>query len=426
MRFSNVAAFVGVTVLLAITARCSAGQVDATVNLQPSQTYQTITGWEATAQAGQFECSSFLSYRDELLDRAVDELGVNRVRLEVKSGFENTTDYAQRFLDGQIDFAGWHQGFYEIVNDNGDPHSINWNGFKFTGVDYVIENVVLPLKQRLQARGENLFVNVNYVDFKTYTGLHNQNPEEYAEFVLATYLHMQQKYGLVPDAWEVILEPDNSTWTGTQIGQAIAAAAARLQANGFSPSFIAPSTVSMNRASKFIDDMMAVQGAKPYVREFSYHRYKEVSTTALNNIAQRAQQHGKQTAMLEHIGSGYEDLHEDLKVGMNSAWSQYTLAFCESPNTGAKYYNILNSAPYVQLAGHTHLLRHYFRYVRAGARRIGASSTRNEVDPLAFVNTDGKQVVVLKANSAANVTINGLPNGRYGVRFTEYQDPKSY
>ena len=44
-------------------------------------------------------------------------------------------------------------------------------------------------------------------------------------------------------------------------------------------------------------------------------------------IASRAVQYGIDTSMLEHIGSGYQDLHKDLTLGRNSAWQQYTLAF---------------------------------------------------------------------------------------------------
>ena len=41
--------------------------------------------------------------------------------------------------------------------------------------------------------------------------------------------------------------------------------------------------------------------------------------------------------MLEHIESDYHDLHEDLRLGQNSSWQQFTLAYCVSDN-GAQYY----------------------------------------------------------------------------------------
>ena len=62
--------------------------------------------------------------------------------------------------------------------------------------------------------------------------------------MLATYQHMQGKYGFVPDSWEVILGPDtgNAGWSATQVAQAIKAAGDRLAANGFTPNFTTPST----------------------------------------------------------------------------------------------------------------------------------------------------------------------------------------
>ena len=67
--------------------------LSASINLNPSITYQTISGWEATAQAGAMDCQSFDQYSDVLFDHAVNDLGINRVRLEVRSGIENPVDY---------------------------------------------------------------------------------------------------------------------------------------------------------------------------------------------------------------------------------------------------------------------------------------------------------------------------------------------
>ncbi|MBI4674397.1 MAG: hypothetical protein HY741_22360 [Chloroflexi bacterium] len=45
----------------------------------------------------------------------------------------------------------------------------------------------LPMRQKLQARGESLFLNVCYVAFTSNPYMQYTNAEEYAEFVLATY-----------------------------------------------------------------------------------------------------------------------------------------------------------------------------------------------------------------------------------------------
>ena len=75
---------------------------DAVISLNPSQTYQTISGWEATTQAGQTECSTFDQYKNTLFYQAINDLGINRVRVEIKSGAENPVDYFTLKQTGQI------------------------------------------------------------------------------------------------------------------------------------------------------------------------------------------------------------------------------------------------------------------------------------------------------------------------------------
>ena len=82
---------------------------------------------------------------------------------------------------------------------------------------------ILPLLARLAVGGGTLYLNLKYVSVVTPTA--QQDPAEYAELMLAAFQHMQSRYGFVPDAIEVILEPENTSWRAPRIGQAIAAAA---------------------------------------------------------------------------------------------------------------------------------------------------------------------------------------------------------
>jgi len=268
-------------------------------------------------------------------------------------------------------------------------------------------------------------VNVNYVAF---TGqitngayLHN-NPAEYAEFVLATYQHLKEKYGWAPDRWEVLLEPDNvSQWNGKLLGQALVATAQRLRAAGFPPAFVAPSNTNMGNAVRDFDQMIAVPGVLPVLREFSYHRYGGVSLANLQAIAARAKQHGLDTAMLEwwSNSNGYATLHEDLKIGNNSAWEQGVLG--GALNSAMSLYQIDTSnpaQPRVLLSDKTKFLRQYYKFVRPGAVRIEAASQLAAFDPLAFINTDGDYAVVVKCTAAGEFSLGGLPAGTYGLKYT--------
>ena len=459
-------------------ARLPAQQA-AVIAVNPSVVFQKMTGWEATLGLHVAENPAFPYFKDRLFDQAVNDLGINRVRLEVKSGIENSRDYSSELKKKLISAPQARCYRYATVNDNDDPFTINWSGFHFTDMDANIEQLLLPIKKRLEARGEKLFLNVNYVAFyKSISspgcppGLRydHENSEEYAEFVLATYLHLKSKYGLVPDTWEFHLEPDNTPyWRGKQIGEAIAAAAKRLKANGFKPAFVAPSTTDMSNASPYFDEMIKVPGVLENLAEFSYHRYRGVSDAVLRGIGERAVRHKVNTAQLEHIASGYEDLHKDLTIGRNSSWSQYGLAstgavspaatdeWTESMVTGpllqasksgdqkaidtavariktvmrdrVRYsgdfggdYYIIEARdptkPQIVMGSRTKFLRQYFKYVRKGAVRIEATSTDQAVDPVAFINANGGYVVVVKAVEGRSFSVKGLPAGVYGIKFT--------
>lgn len=371
--------------------------------------YQTMAGWEATAQAGQAQ-PGFLAWQSELLDSAV-ALGITRLRIELASGTENTTDYYGQFRAGTITNAAYNAQRYAWVNDNGDPLSANAAGFQWTKMDEAMTQVVVPLRNRLLARGDSLYLSMNYVSFGGSTA--QAAPAEWAELVLAAFQHLQARYGFVPDAVEVILEPDNNTIrTGTGIGQLIAAAGPRLAAAGFRPEFIAPSVMNMGNAVAYLNEIAAVPGALTYLREVSYHRYQGVSSANLAGIATRAKALGLRTAMLEHIGSGIDDLLDDVTVGNASAWQQYTLAFPTTDN-GAQYFTLPGNRP--ATGSLTKLLQPVFSAVKRGAVRVGTTSA--DYTTAAWVNPDGRAAVAVRARSAGAATLLGLPAGRYQVTF---------
>lgn len=396
--------------------------------------HQTIQGWEVKTWISQWGCpdgsgfdlAMLDRYRGAVLDSAV-ALGITRARLEIRAGAERPDDRFAAFRANQIDYSEYRKSFYHAVNDNDDPYSIDSAGFHFGEIDYEMEQVILPFRDRLRERGVDLYLNLNFVDFGRRGGFeHWTDPEEYAELMLAAFLHLQRKFGVVPDAVEIILEPDNGPpLTPKQIGEALVATGRRLEAAGFTPDFIAPSTTVMSAATRYLDEMLRVPGVRSYLTELSYHRYGGTLASQLEEIGLRAIQYGLRTAMLEHIGSGYEDLHADLKIGRNSAWQQFALGGCAPGDDGTRLL-LIDSAdpesPVVRLAGRTRFLSRYFQHVRPGAVRIHAMSTRETLDPLAFINPDGGWVVVVKAVEATTFQIGGLPPGRYRTLSTTGPD----
>ncbi|MCZ6666830.1 MAG: hypothetical protein O7B81_16140 [Gammaproteobacteria bacterium] len=398
---------------------------DAEIRLEPGITYQTISGWEATVTLFSIErgwyqdAPELAALRDrEVIERLTDEIGINRIRLEIRAGAENSGQIVSRYLAGDIPYERWREVRYAVENDNDDPNVINPDGFDFAEFDQQIERAILPMRDMLRARGQDLFINLNYVAFTNQIVggeyLHD-NPEEYAEFVLATYLHMQEKYGFVPNTWEVILEPDQvSQWNGTVIGHAIVAAALRLEAHGFTPSFIAPSVTNMDNAVPYFDAMATVPGALQYVRELSYHRYGGRTLKNLRAIAARAHDTGIATSMLEWwFGHAtYEVLHEDLKIGNNVAWQGRVMALHFIRDEA------LPAGIPMQLQEDVRYTLQYTHYVRAGAVRIEAdSSNLRRFDPVAFINPGGGYCVIIKAARKGTVTIRNLPAGEYEISY---------
>ena len=110
-----------------------------TITVDPAETYQTINGWEMVAFALEPDNPAFPNFKDTLFDLAVHDAGINRLRLEVRSGVENSNDNWSAHQDGTIEYQTWRSRRYATVNDNADPDTINWDGYHFSEMDDVIE-----------------------------------------------------------------------------------------------------------------------------------------------------------------------------------------------------------------------------------------------------------------------------------------------
>lgn len=404
-------------ITLAVTA--SAPEPRATISLTPGTTYYQMRGWEATAPGWRVTTDVF---RQQVVDR-----GINRVRLEVKSGVENTVDYLLAWYLAECPGYPTAQcdpdpvpgsspegdallaNRYATINDNADPDVIDPAGFHFTDVDDAIRRTINPMRALLAARGERLWVNLCYVGFTNIIPPKNavhQDPDEYAEFIYATFKHIDDAEDWVPDSVEIILEPDNSPnfWgtpgsVPTLMGDIIKATGDRLDAEGYHPDFVMPSPTAYPSFEGYWDGVLSVTGAMAYVKEGSYHAYN--TTGGLSPISSRVQAAGLCSSMLEWWNSSntYEKLYEYLTDGYGCAYQRGVL----QPLSDEDYYAYLQQ---------------YFVPVRMGATRIAASSGNGNLAPLAFINTNGAYAVVIKAATSASFTVSDLPAGTYAIHYT--------
>ena len=84
------------------------GNVTSRISIDGTRAGQTISGWEVTVRFWEFDKvndrydASWLTSRDAIVQKLIDDAGITRVRLEVRSGVENPVDYWSQFVAGQI------------------------------------------------------------------------------------------------------------------------------------------------------------------------------------------------------------------------------------------------------------------------------------------------------------------------------------
>jgi hypothetical protein len=329
------------------------------------------------------------------------------------------------------------------ANDDSNPFHINPAGFNFgpftepggnpnPGVDARFPRGIPKVKALVEANGEPftwVFSEGGSVPFQ------NANPDEFAEFHWYLLDHWKKMFGLEPDIFNVVNEPDNHvaaqaglSVSGTVLGRNALAAILRMRANGLNKVMLSlPEVETGNNAATYFDDAINNNpGLLPYVAELGYHRYLSPTTTAsLQAINTRRTQYGIRVGMGEHIGSSYQDLYQDLTVANVSFWELYT-AFATGNDTGGRLFNFDPNTLTWTYGINTNYLRQYMHYIRPNAVRKGCSSTNAALFPVAFQNPNGKLVVVLYSTGGGvqPVNLDGLPAGTYQVSWNTASEPR--
>jgi hypothetical protein len=332
-------------------------------------------------------------------DALVDEIGITRMRIEVGP---------------QV----------EMVNDNADPRATDASAFRFRWQDDQVERHVLPMKERIEARGERTTLYVSYDLRSKLSPAFLLQPEEYAEMAVAFLAHTKERYGIEPDYWSVLNEPGNDRPGDPALCAALTAAAGRrISAAGFRTRMSGPECVTVAQVARFMASMEEVPGALDHFAQITYHLYHggAEDVRARRAVRDWARRLGITAAQTEWMEGRDLDVARHIHLCLTEAdavaWDRFgadlffALRYDEwlDPASDAKVPALSSTAWHI---------RQFSRFIRPGAVRVALTGGSDAVRGVAFVRERPVLVLLNTSASAQAAAIDGLPPGRYGGCFT--------
>lgn len=379
----------------------------ATITVDTATTFQTMDSHplEVTFQMGEIDSPVYSSYKDYMIDLAVNQMKVHRMRAEIRP-----------------------------LSDGSD---IDWSTF-----DTKFANVILPYKAAVEAAGFTFKLNLCYVHRYTINGVAGAGPTSpwivpatFASTMKTAYERCRDVHGVTPATLEV-LEPEIFGWStnntsgqtsttlnpaADKLGDAVKAAGDAFVAAGYpSRIWILPSCTNTANTQVVVARLRSNKAsAWAYAQTLCWHNYT-YSDSDMADLAATAATDGMTTAMLEHIAADYLELIRCLKSGNISTFHQYTLAYPNvNGDNGAQLYWIDNSGltPATQaiIGSRTKLLQQYFKWIRGNSVRVAASSDDAVLNPVAF---KGPGVCVVNSTGSKTFDIVGMPAGTYDISYT--------
>ena len=366
-------------------------QPKVTLTIDPSVRYQTILGWGACTP----EVKVPIPLRDQIVDVAVNLLGLTRLRYEPPSG-------------NRSNMRRW-----EWLNDDDDPTHINWRAFETKALDERVSFWVVPFKRCVEARGErfNIYVSPSFFnggssgEVPTWL-LHN--PAEYAEYAISLLMRLKQVHGIIADYYCICNEAGNDNPFSPQVvARMIKVLGARLKIVGLPTRIQFPECINANTSWRYIQAVRDDAEVWRYIGAVTYHLYgKNDARPQIRNFAWAK---GLPTGQTEFMRLRIDHLYDDLTLGGTSYWEIYGLAGPWSRNI-----SIHPCKTTFTISPRLWTLSQVMRYVRPGAVRIGATSTDAQLRALAFMRNDKVTIVLIntkKPYRARTVTVKNLPQG---------------
>ncbi|KPJ71134.1 MAG: hypothetical protein AMS14_09465 [Planctomycetes bacterium DG_20] len=281
----------------------------AEVTLNPAVRYQTILGWGKTTPW----MPAHPLLREQAIDRAVNDLGLNRLRFEGMCGNK----------------VGHHS--WEWPNDNDDPAVINWKGFNTVEMDARAADWLVPWKQAVEARGEPFDLYVSPSFFRGGSSGDRPpwltDPQEYAEWALALLLRLRDQHGLLANYYSICNEAGNdNAFTPQVVVRMIKALMPRLKQHGFKTVIQYPESVNAAVAVRYLEAARNDPEVWKWVGLISYHWYGANNQTSMVKLRDFARERHLPTAQTEFMNLTIDHLYDDLVLGGVSYWEIYGLA----------------------------------------------------------------------------------------------------
>lgn len=383
--------------------------------------FQTMRGWEATAIAWETPKNpkgydvTFAANSVSVMQFLANQIGINRLQIPLRSGAMNTVDYWTPLMNagiGDVAYDAWAVNRYAKIA--GAP-------LQFAEFDFRCDTMLGPMLTAMQARGEKLQVGIVFTDFGSATPStfwFSTNAAAYASFIVAHANRIRTRFGVNLDFLNITLEPENTgtinQWNGTRIGNALVAVRAALDAAGhMNVQLIAPDVTNGANCLPHLTAIEGVPGALAALTTASYHRYGSAFIN-YTSIANWAASKNKDTAMSEWTGGSIDQVIQDLVEGQVTAWQKWGVAGIGIGDVVYIKADKTVNPPILTYSPHGIYCALLFPYVREGAVRI--NSINATMKTIAFENTNGKQVVLVRAPASTSVTITGLRPGIYGVK----------
>ena len=368
---------------------------EATVTLDPSVKHQTLRGWSCNPHylLGSDE------QREQVLDDAVNLLGLTRVRWQQPNGNRSTV-------------RRW-----ELENDNGDPDTVDLSKLNTAYTDKFVRAYVLPFKRRVEANGEPFELWLSPSFFKGgSTGdvpaflLHS--PGEYAEYATSFIRYLKDKYGVTTHHYAICNEAgNNNVFTPRVVIEMTKALGKRLAALGLPAKGQFSDGINANVTWRYIQAAKDDAELWKHVDVLSYHWYGGKNQPAMAQIYAFARHKGLSTAQSEFMHLKIDHL----TIGGVSYWSIYGLG---GPGPRGQNYHFGLDGTSVTRGRQFWTLRQVMRYVRPGAVRIEAASDDPALRTLAFERHRRTTVVLINTtppHQPRSATVRGLPKGNYGI-----------